>query len=235
MLKYKNLRVIGTSHIAVQSINEVKEAMAKLKPDIVALELDKLRFVALVSKRKPKLGWRELKELGLKGFLFNAIGAWVEKKLGKMVGVKPGAEMLTAVKLAVGQKAKIALIDRDIRITIRNLFNYLTWREKFRFIGDIFGGIFLRRNVVRFDLRKVPSDKMIRQMVGQVRKRYPAFYKALVKERDEYMAKNLYNLINRNKDKAILAVVGAGHEDSIISLIKKQVAKGGLWNTQGGK
>ena len=43
----QNLIIIGTSHIAVESIDEVTTAIAELKPEIIALELDLKRFKRL--------------------------------------------------------------------------------------------------------------------------------------------------------------------------------------------
>ena len=43
-LKYKNLIIIGTSHIAKQSLEEVQRTIEKEKPEIIALELDKKRL-----------------------------------------------------------------------------------------------------------------------------------------------------------------------------------------------
>ena len=50
-----------------------------------------------------------------------------------------------------------------------------------------------------------------------MRKDYPSVYRVLIAERNVYMSKNLYNLLTLNKK--IVAVVGAGHEEEIISLI----------------
>ena len=141
-MEYKNLTIIGTSHIAKQSIQEVKNVIEKTKPDIIALELDKKRFFSLTSKTKRKLKLRDITKLGVKGFLFNLIGAWAEKKLGNIVRVEPGSEMLTAIKLAKKNKIKIALIDQDIEITLKKLSKRLTWKEKGRFVIDIFKSIF---------------------------------------------------------------------------------------------
>ena len=35
------------------------------------------------------------------------------------------------------------------------------------------------------------------------------------------MARNLKNIMEQNEDKKILAIIGAGHEDDIINIIKK--------------
>ena len=46
-------------------------------------------------------------------------------------------------------------------------------------------------------------------------------YKVLIEERNIVMAENLSALMEKNEDKKILAIVGAGHEDEILRLIKK--------------
>ncbi|MDD5133223.1 MAG: TraB family protein [Candidatus Nanoarchaeia archaeon] len=218
MITYKNLTLIGTSHIAIQSIEEVKTIIREKKPEIVALELDKPRFQALLSKKKYKLRLRDIQRFGLKGFLFNFIGAFAEKKMGKLVGVTPGSEMRVAIREAREINAQIALIDQDISITLRRLSQKLTWKEKFRFIKDVIKSLFVREKI-NFDLKKVPDQKTIDKLTKNVKKQYPNFYLVLVDERNKYMAQNLYNLMQQ--DNSIIAIVGAGHEKEIINEIKK--------------
>jgi len=218
MESYKDLTIIGTSHIAIESVRLVERVILEKNPDIVALELDRPRFIALVSGKKNRLKLRDVKELGLKGFLINLIGAWIEKKLGEIVGIPPGSDMLKAVQTAQQIKADIALIDQDIRITLRRLNKTITWKEKIRFVWDLIKGLVLRKPIVKFDLRKVPSEEVIEMLMKKVRNSYPSFYKTLVEERNEVMSKSLYNLMSLNK--TIVAVVGAGHEKEIIRLVK---------------
>src|SRR3989338_1465415 len=167
-MNYKNLMVIGTSHIAKQSLEDVKEAIEGWKQDIVALELDKRRLYSLF--RKPgKIRIYDIKRIGIKGFIFFLVGAWAEKKLGDMVGVAPGSEMKNAIGIARKNNIKIELIDQDIEIT---------------------------------------------------KKRYPNVYKVLIEERNNVMANNLHNVMSEHPDKKILAIIGAGHEDDILGLVK---------------
>ena len=219
-MKYKNLTIIGTSHIAQQSVNQVKQTISLNKPDIVAIELDRRRFQALVSgkQRKPKLG--DIKKIGVKGFLFTLIGSWAQKKLGKYVGVTPGSEMKAAINSAKQERSKIALIDQDIEVTLKKFSKRLTWKEKFNFLLDIFKALVLRKQEIKFDLRTVPSKQLIDKIISKVRNRYPTVYKVLIKERDELMAHKLFNLMWHKPNKRIVAVVGAGHEDRILKLIK---------------
>ena len=216
METYKNLKIIGTSHISIDSVNEVESIILSVKPDIVAIELDRLRFYSLSSKGK-KVRFRDIYKIGVKGFLFNIVGAWIEKQLGKIVNVKPGSEMIKAIESAKKVNARVALIDQDIRITLRKLSKQLTWKEKFTFVKDIFKGIFSKERI-KIDLRKVPDKKLINNLIKKLKDDYPTLYKVLIEERNLVLAKNLNKLMTTNK--SIIAVIGAGHEEEVLRIIK---------------
>ena len=216
MKTYKNLIIIGTSHIAPQSIKQVTNIIKTKKPEIIAIELDRQRFLALMQKGKRRLNLRGLSPTEA---IIIIIGYYSEKILGKAVGTIPGQEMKTAINLAKENNAKISLIDQNIRITLKRLRKQLTFREKIRFITDIFAAPFQKR--VRIDLNKVPEQEIIDKIIKETKTKYPSIYKVLIEERNHIMAKNLYKLIQNNQDKQIVAVVGAGHEKEIIELLKK--------------
>ncbi len=215
MLKFRNLTVLGTSHIARESIQEVERIITEKKPDIIAIELDLARYRAIVSQKK---ALSSFKKLDFKTFIINYIGACAEKSLGKQTGIKPGTEMKTAIKLAKINKIPLFLIDQPINITLRKL-SQITRKEKITLIKDFFITIFKKGNI-SFDLNKVPSKKIINSLIKETRERYPTIYKVLVEERNVYMAKALYKIINKFPNKEILAIVGAGHESEIIGELK---------------
>ncbi len=221
MITYKNLSIVGTSHIAKQSLDEVKAMIEYTKPDIVALELDKKRLYALIHGKKGRISIYDLKRIGVKGFVFSLIGAWAEKKLGEFVGVSPGSEMVSAINIAKKNKIEIALIDQDIEITLKRFSQTLTWKEKWNFLVDIIKAVVFRKKEIEFDLTKVPSRDIIKKMINKVKKRYPNIYKVLIEERDYIMGNNLKELMVKNEDKKILAIVGAGHEEDLIRIIRK--------------
>lgn len=225
-MRYKNLVLIGSSHVSAESINEVKETVEKKKPHIIAVELDQDRLHALFNKGKRSFF---IKGVGIKGMLFALIGAWVEKKIGKIVNVEPGSEMKAAVLLAKYHKLKLALIDQHINITLRRFSETFTWKEKFRFLGDIVSSIF-RPNKQLSDiglkpenLNKVPSKETIRKMLKYVKVRYPNIYQVLIYERNLFMANALAQIMHKYPDEKIVAVVGAGHEEELIEMIKKNL------------
>ena len=220
-MKHKNLVFLGTSHIAKQSLEEVKKSILEEKPGIIALELDKKRLPALMSKTPKKMDLRSIRHIGLKGFLFSLFGAWAERKLGKLVGVAPGSEMKQAIKIAKKENIKLALIDQDIEITLQRLSRAITWKEKQNFFIDIFKAIFLRKKEIEFDLTTVPDKKIIAKLTSKLKERYPNVYKVLIQERNVVIADNINKLMNLNPDKKILVILGAGHIDDVLELIKE--------------
>ncbi len=221
------IKILGTSHISKESVRKIKREIEENLPDIVAVELDMNRARALTSKQKRKIGLREIRYIGLKGFIFAKIGQYVQEKLGEMVGVKPGSEMKMALATAHKHKLKIMLIDQPIEITLRNFSKRLTWTERWRFVVDIFNGVFRRKKVVsdlgfdmNFDLSKVPEDELIDKMIEHVEKRYPSIYKTIIADRNVYMVKKLKALREKYPEESILAVVGAGHKKEMLRLLK---------------
>ncbi len=217
MKKFKNLIILGTSHISKQSIKEVKTIITQEEPDIIAIELDLGRFKALTQKQRKA---PSILKMGPKIYLLNLIGAYIEKKLGRLVKTKPGSEMKIAINIATKNKTSIALIDQDIRITLKRLIKAITWKEKFNFITDLIKSPF-KKEEIKFDLNKVPSEAIIQELISKTKDRYPSFYNVLIEERNIFMAKNLYNLMTKYNDKKIFVIVGAGHQTEIINIIKK--------------
>ncbi len=220
-MKYKNLVFLGTSHIAKQSLEEVREYIGVEKPNIIALELDKKRLPALMAKNPRKIELKAIKQLGLKGFLFSLFGAWAERKLGKLVGVAPGDEMRQAIRIAKRDKIEIALIDQDIEVTLQRLSRAITWKEKWNFLADIIKALFLRKKELDFDLSTVPDKKIIRKLTNKLKERYPNVHKVLIEERNIVIAQNIKKLMDSAPDKKILVILGAGHTDDVLELVKE--------------
>jgi len=223
MYNLGKLTIIGTSHISPESVKEVKKTILERKPEFVAIELDKGRLPALLGK-KQRIRFRDVRRLGIRGFLFMLIGAWAEEQLGKIVKTKPGSEMKAAIFAASKTNSKIVLIDQDIHITINNLFKNITWREKWNFLVDFVKRIFVRpAEIKEFDLRKVPADELIEKLISKVEERYPSIYKALIHDRNKYMAKKLLRVMELNPKSEIIAIVGAGHVKGMTKIIEKKI------------
>ncbi len=227
-MNYDNLTIIGTSHIARESIANVEKAIKDTSPDIIALELDRRRLHALMSNEKRKVSLADIRRIGIKGFVFSWLGSLIQSKLGDYVGVSPGSEMKAAVELAKKQNTKIALIDQEIEITLRRFSQALTMREKWRIFADIIKGLVFRKNeleelgIKKIDLSKVPEEEVIEKIIGAARERYPSIARVLIDERNEIMASRLLSLMSSHPEKKIVAVIGAGHKSGIKEIIKSR-------------
>jgi pheromone shutdown-related protein TraB len=228
----ENLTIVGTSHIAFQSVDEIQQTFEQVQPDIIALELDYKRMYSLThkpKKRGPSI--LMITRIGLQGFLFSVIGQYVQKKLGDRVGIQPGSEMLTGLNLARQHTIPVALIDQDIEITMRRLSKAIGWRERFRIFKDIVTGALFGKKEMQelgiesIDLARVPEPGVVDKLIGELERRYPALYRVLVEERNRVMARNLGMLMMRNPGKKILAVVGAGHEDELRELVQHYLGR----------
>jgi len=218
----ENLKIIGTSHISIESKKKIIKTFQEFNPDIVAVELDYNRFMGLKSKSKPKKSFSLFRQLGFSGSLFYIIGEFLQKKLGKIVKLEPGADMISAIKEAEKNGKELKLIDRDIRLTLQRFSKYFSFKEKMRILGDLTFGYF-KKEKIDIDLNSVPDEEIIDKIIFQTKERYPNLYKVLIDERDQIMAKKLFILLRNNPGKRIMCVVGAGHYKGINKYLKNYI------------
>ena len=215
-----NLEIVGTSHISPESKKRIICAFNNFKPDIVCVELDKQRFLALKDKGRKSVGLSAIRDVGVTGFLFALIGGFIQKKLGNLTGMMPGEEMLLGVSLAKKGNLRVELIDQDVRVTLRKI-NRIPFRERVRIVWDIVRSPFQRKNRVKVNLASIPDADFVRVLTSQLKSRYPYIYKVVIDERDKLMAKRLFVLLRENPGKRVLAIVGEGHVDGMFSYLKK--------------
>jgi len=217
--RFKNLIIVGTSHVASSSVKTVRKTIEKEKPTVIAIELDRGRLAALLEKKKGSTV-KSLFRVGVKGWLFGLVGAWQEKKLSSTIGTSPGGEMKEAVIIAREKKIPVALIDIDVHVTLKNISKRITWKEKGKFLKDCLKVLTGKNIMDGFDLRKVPSEKKIQELTKQMKREYPSLYQTIVVDREIRMAQSLYKIMQEQEK--VVAVIGAGHVRGILALIKKQ-------------
>lgn len=223
MSLYDRFKLVGTSHISSQSLDAIKKGFLEFTPDGICVELDSQRLYALLHPNQKADNWALLKQLGVMGFLFAKISRYAQQKLGKIVGMQAGSDMLFAVELAKNNSLDLYLIDQHIEKTIKRLMKQITFREKIRFIKDLFLGLFFKKSQpkVKINLHEVPSTNIIGTLLDQLKIRYPTIHRVLVDERNHFMAKQLVTLLKKYPEKKLLVVIGAGHEKEINSLVER--------------
>jgi len=193
------LMLVGTSHVSKQSARDVEDAI--LDADVVAIELDRGRAQGLLSGKRA--GFGELRaHLGLRTALLATTLRWLQERIAASLDVTPGLEMKTALENAGKAKKTVALIDRDISVTMHRLRAAFGWREFLQLCKDSF-----RRRKVPVH----PTDDFVDQILGEMREKYPRLYTVMVAERDVYMAGALVKLAEHYRGKRIVAIVGKGH------------------------
>jgi pheromone shutdown-related protein TraB len=210
----ENLKIIGTAHVSKESIEEVKEAIITNQPDVVAVELDINRYQNMMAEKngekKQDVNIRDvIKGDKLSIFLVSMFLSYLQRKIGDDLGVKPGSEMIAAIETAEEIGAKVALIDRDISVTLKRALNKMSFLEKAKFVYGILASFFSKDEID--DVESIKDGDTLNEVMGYFKEMSPKAYDVLVTERDAYMAHILQDINDEN----VVVVVGAGHKKGI--------------------
>ena len=214
-----NITLVGTSHVSEKSIEEVNETIERVRPDVVAVELCKGRFKALRGDVRDVSVREVLGGNNMYVFLIQSILAFIQRRIGASVGIDPGAEMISAIDKAEELGIELALIDRDIQVTLQRFWTEMGFFEKFRLLGAVIWSFI--RGGEEIDLETITDEDVVESLVKQLRKSSPTMARVLIDERDSYLASNIIDIA---KDKDVVAVVGAGHKEGILKNIKNPEA-----------
>ncbi|WP_435194324.1 TraB/GumN family protein [Natronomonas sp. EA1] len=137
-----SVRVVGTAHVSADSVDEVESVIEAEKPDVVAVELDEGRYRQLKGETPDDLDASDLLQ-GNTVFQFLAYWmlSYVQARMGEQFDITPGAEMLAAIESAEAHDIDVALVDRDIQITIQRFWARLSALEKLKLIGSLALGV----------------------------------------------------------------------------------------------
>lgn len=204
----KEVVLIGTAHISKNSVDLVRKTIEKEKPDVVAVELCAQRYETLKNKDK----WKETKisEVIKQGkaylFLANLILANFQKKLGEMLGIEPGSEMLVAIDSAIKVGSKVAFVDRNIQVTLRRALSLMTFKEKIKILVSLLMDTF-GAEIDEELIEKLKEKDVLSEVMKELSTVVPSVKRVLIDERDLYIANKLQEI----EGKKIVAVVGIGH------------------------
>ncbi|RAP46624.1 MAG: conjugal transfer protein TraB [Methanosphaera sp. rholeuAM6] len=214
-----SLEIVGTAHISEKSIETVRQTIHEKRPEIVAIELDLPRYQRLIDEsngivHEDKLDLKSmLKSSNMIVTLVTAFLSNAQKRMGEDVGVKPGSEMLEAAKIAQEVNADVALIDRNIQITLKRTIQGMSLKEKITFLWEFTVSYFSGddEELMEEDIEQLKQEDTIQEVMNFFKETSPGGYNSLVHERDAYMAYHLKSLEENN----VVAVVGAGHKQGI--------------------
>ena len=203
------LRILGTAHVATASVEAVREQIETYRPKVVGVELCQTRHDALVEGRRlDKEGLRRvIKEGKAPMVLIQAMLSAEQRRMGLNEGQEPGAELLAAVQTANEAGLEVALVDRDIQVTMRRAWKKMKWRERFRLLLSLF--VEEEDEEEDLDVDDLLSDSdLLSSMMDELKQFSPGAGEALIDERDQYIAEKI---MQSKTEEKMLVVVGAGH------------------------
>jgi pheromone shutdown-related protein TraB len=214
----RELVLIGTAHISQESVDLVREIIAREQPDRVCIELDERRFKALSDKQRwQSLDLREvIRTRQLATLLVNLLLSSYQKRLGGQLGVIPGSELLAAAEAAKELGVPVELCDRDVRVTLRRAWGALSLWRKAELLSGLFAAGFETPELSEEELRRIRKKDVLNELMQQLGQAMPALKRVLIDERDAYLA----HKIRQSEGKRLVAVVGAGHVEGMLKALQ---------------
>jgi len=214
------IRIIGTAHVSQSSVDEVRTAIDEYQPDVIAIELDPSRFAALKKLARDPTVDDVLEIKNFNTLLVQWLLAYLQRKIGFDVGVEPGAEMKAAIEEADKRGIPIGLVDRDIRVTLLRFWNSLGFFEKIKMFWTLIVSIVEIDSGKEIDIEALKDQDVIDVVMEEFRRFSPNGSRALIDERDAFIAHQLVLLKAQRPEGKILAVIGAGHRKGISAFLE---------------
>jgi len=209
----KTIILVGTAHVSKESAIQVSQVIQDEQPDTVCVELCQSRYQAIRQKER----WQDtdiikvIKEKKSFLLLSNLLLASFQKRIAKKLDIKPGEEMIKAVKSAEDIGAEVHLADRDIRTTLSRTWQLMGLWSKIKLLFQMLLSMGEVEEIKEEDIEKMKQEDVLETLLAEVGKSLPILKDILIDERDQYLAEK----IRTAPGQKIVAVVGAGHVKGI--------------------
>ena len=209
----KEVILVGTAHVSNESAELVARVISDEHPDTVCVELCESRYQSMTQGNT----WKDtdlikvIKEKKAFLLLSNLLLASFQKKIGKKLGIKPGQEMLEAIKAADATGATIHLADRDVRTTLSRAWRLMGLWTKMKLLAQLVTSFGEADSITKEDIETMKQQDMLETLLKEIGDLLPELRTVLIDERDLYLTEK----IRTAPGKRIVAVVGAGHVPGI--------------------
>jgi pheromone shutdown-related protein TraB len=221
----REIILLGTAHVSHSSVDETRELIRNESPDRVCVEIDAARYESLT---KPD-SWRSLDIYQVlrrkQGFLLlgNLVLSSFQKRMGLDLGIKPGAEMLEAIRCAEELELPFSLCDRQIQITLRRAWAKSSLWGKNKMLAALLSSVFSNEKLSDEEIEQLKSRGTVESMMEELAQYLPHAKAALIDERDRYLATRIFEA----EGTKLVAIVGAGHVPGIVRHVE-MLAEGSL-------
>jgi pheromone shutdown protein TraB len=221
--------LLGTAHLSRRSPADVREVLAALRPDAVAVELCRSRSGLLSSEggsfslsSSAGEGFaaalaRTLRLGGGLALILRALLERVSRAAASATEDAPlvGAEFVAAREAAAEIGATVLLGDRPVELTLRRALELTSWQEKLSLLS------LLLRLTMSVPSERHPSaadaDSLLarppalQSMLSDALSQFPGLASAVLHERDAYLAWSACRSKAVSGKRLVVAVVGAAH------------------------
>jgi pheromone shutdown protein TraB len=221
--EFERVVFVPVIHTDTESVKNASHVVAKTKPDVVAVELDRTRYQQLIENKNQAIENQGIPSGDTISNLMQQI-ALLEKDLGQMTGAMAGEEMLAAIKAGRKIGAKIALVDRPIEVTAQALAQVPLY-ELYKLTDMIPGAT---QEVADegagnlFDMLKENAN--VESLMAEFKKEFPVLSSVLIEQRDSYIANAVRSILNDVRGKVVV-VLGSGHIEGVSRILKDTLAK----------
>ena len=225
-LNGKEIVLLGTAHVSQQSCEEVKVAIAEKKPDCVAIELDEQRYASINDSE----AWKNLDIIKVlrekKGFLLlaNLVLSSFQKRMGANVGVKPGDEMRAGIDAAKELNIPCEMVDRPIQTTLRRAWAKNSGYGKIKLLSALLASAASKEEVSGEEIETLKNKSEMDGMMSELAEYMPGVKEVLIDERDFYLAAHIWEAVQKDERKSVIAVLGAGHLPGVQAHLEKIAA-----------
>ncbi len=216
----KQIILLGTAHVSRQSVEDVRQTASTHDIDMLAVELDIARYNKLVNNDTSfdKLDiFTVIKQKKAMMLLSSLVLSAFQRRLGNMLNVMPGSEMLAAVEESKRLEIPCELIDRAADVTLKRAWVCSSFWSKQKILASLFAMIFSREKISEKQLNELKTMSLQGGVMEELSKFLPNLKTVLVDERDEYLAIKLL----QGKGSSILAVLGAAHVPGVIAHLQR--------------
>ncbi len=219
----KEVILVGTAHISTESVKLAQDTILNEKPDLVGIELDEQRYHQLKNEKQwqtTDIG-KVIQEGKTYLLLLNIFLSNLQRRMGESVSVKPGQEMIIAEQTAVQNNIPVALLDRNIQITMQRAFSLMPLREKLRLGYYLLNGLFASggEKLTPEKIEELKRQDIVTQLILELGQKAPTVKQVLVDERDQFIAKRILEA----PAKKIVCVIGAGHVVGIKQILEQGI------------
>lgn len=204
--------LLGTAHVSQSSADAVRALIAQRPFDAVAVELCDARHRAMTSPdAMAQLDIFQVIREGKIGLVTAnlALSAY-QRRLAEQLGVEPGAEMRAAIDASAEKSLPVWCIDRDIGVTLRRTYAAVGFWRRMTLMSGLAMSLVIKDEVDEAEIERLKQGDILESSFHEFASRDETLYRALIDERDRYMAANL-RAGNATPGQRVLAVVGAGH------------------------